>query len=192
VSPGGHLLTTLAACAASAFVTRELPAAETLTVVAGLFAGGFLIDVDHAVDYVLFEGQRDLRPSAFLRHYLEGRVRRVVLVLHSYEVFALLGVLAWYTDALLLWAYLAGALMHLGLDVVFNGELMPRSIGAFYCFTYRLAHRFDAVALTGRQDPLATPERFWSAFFAGPIRPSASRPEGRVSFRSDRGTLRTP
>ena len=85
MSPGGHLVTTLAACGATAVVTGSL----TLTV--GVAAGGFLIDVDHAVDYVFFDRQRDLRPGAFLRYYLEGRVQRAVLVLHSYELFALLG-----------------------------------------------------------------------------------------------------
>jgi hypothetical protein len=162
------LLTTLAACAASAFLTRGVPLTDSLALTAGLVGGGFLIDVDHAVDYVLFERQRDLRPSAFLRYYLEGRVKRVVLVLHSYEAFALLGVLAWHLDALLLWGYLMGALMHLALDIVFNGELMPRSITAFYCFTYRLAHRFDAVALSGPRGRLTTSKQFWRAFFATP------------------------
>jgi len=167
VSPGGHLLTTLAACAASAFVTRELPAAETLAVVAGLFAGGFLIDVDHAVDYVLFEKQRNLSPGAFLRYYLSGRVQRAVLVLHSYELFALLGALAWWTGSLVLQGYLMGALMHLALDLVFNGEYVPRSISAFYSFGYRLAHGFSMPRLLGQGEPLVVPKNFWSAFFRG-------------------------
>jgi hypothetical protein len=170
VSPGGHLLTTLAACAGSAVLARDLPLADSLALTAGILAGGFLIDVDHAVDYVLFERQRDLRPSAFLRYYLEGHVKRVVLALHSYEVFALLGLLAWHLDALALWGYLVGGLMHLALDIVFNGEMTPRSIGAFYCFTYRLAHRFDAVALTGPRERFAASGPFWSAFFAGAVR----------------------
>jgi hypothetical protein len=162
------LLTTLAACAASALLTRDLPVPHSLALVAGIAGGGFLIDVDHAVDYVLFERQRDLRPSTFLRYYLEGRVKRVVLVLHSYELFVVLGVVAWYLDSRLLWGYLTGGLMHLALDLAFNGELMPRSITAFYCFTYRLLHRFDAVALCGPRDRLTTSPHFWRAFFTAP------------------------
>jgi hypothetical protein len=161
------LLTTLAACSASLFLSRDLPLGDSLALAGGIAAGGFLIDVDHAVDYVLFERQRDLRPSAFLRYYLEGRVSRAVLVLHSYELFALLGLLGWYLDALWLWGYLMGALMHLALDIVFNGELIPRSITAFYSFSYRLAHGFDARALSGVRHRFTTPEHFWSAFFAG-------------------------
>jgi hypothetical protein len=186
VSPGGHLLTTTAAAGAVALSTGA-PASETLALAAGIVTGGFLIDVDHALDYVVVERQRDLRPRAFLRYYLGGRARRTVLVLHSYEVFALLGALAWWLDSPALWGYLAGALMHLALDIVFNGEQTPRSIAAFYSFGYRLAHRFDSQALLGPSDR-AVPAPFWTAFFAGatvgapPRRPerrarAAARPE---------------
>lgn len=159
MSPGGHLLTTLAACAASAALGGPLP------LTAGIAAGGFLIDLDHALDYVVVERQRDLRPGAFLRYYMEGRPRRSVLILHSYEAFTLLGLLAWWLDLLPLWGYLVGGLMHLALDITFNGEQTPRSISAFYSFGYRLAHRFDAAALIG-VGPRPVPAGFWRAFFA--------------------------
>ena len=71
MSPGGHLVTTAATCA----VVYAGTGSPALT--AGLAAGGFLIDVDHVVDYVLFERQRDLRPGSFLRYYVNGRVQRV-------------------------------------------------------------------------------------------------------------------
>jgi hypothetical protein len=159
VSPGGHLLTTAAACATSMAVTGSLP------FTAGIAVGGFLIDVDHAFDYVLVERQRDLRPAAFLRYYMERRPRRAVLVLHSYELFAALIALAWWREALPLWGYLLGGFLHLGLDLRFNGEAIPRSIFAFYSFSYRLAHRFDTQALLG-DGPVAVPRTFWGAFFA--------------------------
>lgn len=162
MSPGGHLVTTAAACVAAATLT------ESATLTAAIAAGGFLIDVDHAVDYVLFEQQRDWTPGAFLRYYVGGRVQRAVLVLHSYEVFAALGVVAWWTDALVLWGYLMGALMHLALDLVFNGEYTPRSISAFYSFTYRMRHGFSMPALLGQHaDDLVLPRGFWATFFRG-------------------------
>jgi hypothetical protein len=130
-------------------------------------AGGFLIDVDHAVDYVVFERQRDLRPGAFLRYYLEGRTRHVVLALHSYELFALIALAAWWTGAVWLWGYLLGGLMHLTLDLIFNGELTPRSIMPFYSFVYRLAHRFDARAMLGEPRVAPPARQFWAAFFQG-------------------------
>lgn len=190
MSPGGHLLTTLAACAASFFVTRELPLADSLALTAGIATGGFLIDVDHVVDYVLFDGQRDLRPSAFLRYFLQGRVQRVVLVLHSYELFLLLGLVAWRVDSLALWGYLMGALMHLALDIIFNDELAPRSISAFYSFTYRMAHRFRAEAIEGVRPHLRVSDHFWTAFFAGPTPVPASSgpgPRAAASLSPDEG-----
>src|SRR5262249_9616824 len=146
VSPGGHLVTTTAACAG----TLALTGSAELT--AAMFVGGFLIDVDHAIDYVLFEKQRDLRPDAFLRYYLDGRVKLAVLMLHSYELFTLIGFAAWWTGSALLWGYLMGALIHLALDITFNGEYRPRSISAFYSFGYRLAHRFRMAELLGPLD----------------------------------------
>src|SRR5882672_5104316 len=136
MSPGGHLVTTTIACAGAAVLTGSWAAT------AAVAAGGFFIDVDHAADYVLIERDRRLTPDAFLRHYLEGRTRRTVLVLHSYELLAPLG-------------------------LTFNGEVTPRSIVAFYSFAYRLAHRFDARRLLGSVDFEPAPAGFWAAFFAG-------------------------
>jgi len=158
MSPGGHLLTTAAATAAMGYATGSAPLA------AAVATGGFLIDLDHAVDYVLFDRQRDLRPGAFLRYYVEGHVKRAVLVLHSYELMALLALIAWWTHAPWLSGYLVGALMHLALDIVFNGRITPFSIAAFYSFTYRAYHRFDAVALLGIAER-PVDEGFWGMFF---------------------------
>jgi hypothetical protein len=183
MSPGGHLVVTAAVCAAAAALTHSAP------LTAGLAAGGFLIDLDHALDYVVIERQRDLHPRAFLRYYLGGRARRAVLVLHSYELFAALGVLAWLVDALPLWGYLVGGLMHLALDIVFNGQLTPRSITAFYSFAYRLAHRFDAARLFGGADARALPAGFWPAFFRGAS--VAPAPDALGAAPSPRARLRT-
>jgi hypothetical protein len=181
MSPGGHLVTTAAACAASA----ALMGSPELT--AAIAVGGFFIDVDHAIDYVLFEKQRDLRPGVFLRYYLGDQVKKAVLVLHSYELFALLGLLAWWTDALALWGYLMGALMHLACDIMVNGENRPRSISAFYSFGYRLAHGFRMRDLLGSRDSHVVPARFWSAFFQGAVlaeRSGSGRATAVLAYRS--------
>jgi hypothetical protein len=167
MSPGGHLVTTVAVCAAAA-------GHHQWALMAGLAAGGFLIDIDHAVDYVLVEGGRDLRPGTFLRHYTEGRVRRTVLALHSWELFAVLVALAWTSGEPWLVGYVAGGLMHLALDLVYNGRYTPHSIVLFYSFTYRALHRFDAAHLLGESPPRPVARGFWHAFFgtteaAGPV-----------------------
>jgi hypothetical protein len=180
MSPGGHLVTTTAACAATAYATGSLPLAGAV------FAGGFLIDLDHVVDYVVFEKQRDLRPAAFLRYYVEGHIRRAVLVLHSYELFLVLAALAWWAQSLLLSGYLVGALMHLALDIVFNGRITPYSIAAFYSFSYRLTHRFDAQALLGIAER-SQGGSFWALFFSNgePMRPLPEASGAGVAPASD-------
>src|SRR2546430_743938 len=73
MSPGGHLVTTAVAAGVGLAATGSVPFA------AGIVVGGFLIDVDHAMDYLIVERQRELTPAAFLRYYTEGRARRAVL-----------------------------------------------------------------------------------------------------------------
>jgi hypothetical protein len=161
MSPGGHLVTTAAACA----VVYAGTGSTALT--AGLAAGGFLIDVDHVVDYVLFERQRDLRPATFLKYYLNGRVRRVVLVLHSYELLALLAALAWTTGSEWVWGWVLGMLLHLPLDVVFNGKFASGGLVHFYSFIVRARAGFRADHFTDRARRPISDDAFWSAFFKG-------------------------
>ena len=74
--PGGHLATAAALGAAGYALTGSAELA------AGCFAGGFLIDVDHYLDYLVFEGQwRRPGPADFLRYYFTNQPRRIVLPL---------------------------------------------------------------------------------------------------------------
>jgi len=162
MSPGGHLATTALACGVAYGVTGS----PLLT--AGMAAGGFFIDVDHAVDYVVFDGRRDLRPGVFLRYYLEGRVRRAVLVLHSWELLAALGALAVWLAAPLLRGLAIGMAMHLALDVIFNGRFATSSMLPFYSFAWRWRRGFEVGRLGGRKPLARLREGFWIAFFRGP------------------------
>src|SRR6185295_11783898 len=110
--PGGHLATSIA-LAGVAYVSTG--SAETA---AGCFAGGFLIDVDHYLDYLIFERQwRRPGPAQFLRYYFRNQPRLLVLPLHSYELMTLLVILAALRRPPLLIGYLLGAVMHLGFDI---------------------------------------------------------------------------
>jgi hypothetical protein len=161
MSPGGHLVTTAIACAGVYAGTGD----AALT--AGLAAGGFLIDVDHAVDYVLFERQRDLRPSSFLKYYVGGRAQRVVLLLHSYELLALLAALAWATQVAWLWGWVFGMLLHLPLDIIFNGKFASRSFIPFYSFFVRARVGFRAAHFTDLPVRSVSNDGFWTTFFRG-------------------------
>jgi hypothetical protein len=181
MSPGGHLVTSAIACAAVYAGTESLP------LTAGLAAGGFLIDVDHVVDYVLFERQRDLRPGSFLRYYLNGKAQRVVLVLHSYELLVLLAAVAWYTNVDWLWGWVFGMLLHLPLDIVFNGKFASGGLVHFYSFIVRARAGFRADRFTDRPRRPVSAESFWAAFFkAGQVEDGAAggpspRPETRAA-----------
>lgn len=134
--PAGHFATSIAMSAAAYATTRS----TELT--AGVFAGGFLIDLDHLFDYVAFNGQRDLRPSRFLEYYFKFEFTKVVLPLHAWELMGVLAVVAIFFPHPLLLGYLIGATVHLGLDLIFNQAMVP-SIFSFYSFTYRARRGFD-------------------------------------------------
>jgi hypothetical protein len=161
MTPGGHLATTIAACGVAYAATGSLP------LTAGVAAGGFGIDLDHVFDYVVFERQRDLHPDRFLRYCLEGKNRVMVLILHSYELIALLALMAWWTGWEWLIGYAIGAAMHLFLDITFNGELYLSSPWKFYSVFYRMRYRFSTARLGSLQPRPTAPERFWAAFFKG-------------------------
>lgn len=140
--PGGHLATAVALGAAGYAVTGSAELA------AGCFTGGFLIDLDHYLDYVTFEGQwRQPGPAAFLRYYFTHRPRLAVLPLHSMELMGFLGLLtlAWPRPGLL--GYLLGALLHIGLDILVNGEHILRRPIFFYSVAYRASQGFSTARL---------------------------------------------
>ena len=91
---------------------------------------------------------------------------------------------SWMVPAPWLVGYLLGAGLHLALDMIFNGEVVPRSIVAFYSVAYRAAHRFDARTLLGGVPLTPAGDRFWVAFFRGARAvgaPSRERPLSRVA-----------
>lgn len=137
--PGGHLATA-AALGGVAYAATGSP--ETA---AGCFAGGFLIDVDHYLDYLLFEKQwRRPSPVDFLRYYFKCSPRKLVLPLHSAEFMTfLLGVILLHPWPLLV-GYWVGALMHLTFDVLVNGDVALKRPVLFYFFSYRASYRFAA------------------------------------------------
>lgn len=171
MSPGGHLVTTALTCGALHAATGS----AALT--AGVAAGGFLIDLDHVLDYMAFEGRRDLRPAAFLKYYTEQRSQRLVLLLHSYELLGLLVGLAWITNWQWLWGYGLGMALHLPLDIVFNGMVLSRNLVPFYSLAYRWRAGFLAEPLLGVTAPIPARGGFWRSFFAEVFpRPAAAPP----------------
>ena len=140
--PGGHLATALALSGVAYASTGSVEAA------AGCFAGGFLIDADHYLDYLVFEKQwRRPDPVSFLRYYFTYSPKILVLPLHSAEFMTLLFLTMLVRPWPLLVGYWVGALMHLICDIMVNGDYAIKRPVLFYVFTYRARNRFAAKAL---------------------------------------------
>src|SRR5215471_14189316 len=140
--PGGHLATAAALSGVAYAATGSLEAA------AGCFAGGFLIDVDHYLDYLFFEKQwRRPSPLAFLGYYFTYSPKKLVLPLHSIELMTVLFLIILAHPWPLLVGYWIGALMHLTLDVLVNGEHALKRAVLFYFFSYRAWWAFGAEGL---------------------------------------------
>jgi len=135
------------------------------------------------VDYVLFERQRDLRPGSFLRYYLNGKAQRVVLVLHSYELLVLLAALAWYTNVEWLWGWVLGMLLHLPLDIVFNGRFASSGLVHFYSFIVRARVGFRTDRFVDRRSRPIGADDFWAAFFRGAQLVEDDAPEDEAPSR---------
>jgi len=143
--PGGHLATAVALSGAAYAATGSPEAA------AGCFAGGFLIDVDHYLDYLVFERQwRRPGPISFLRYYFTNSPQKVVLPLHSMELMAILLTIWIRHPWPLLAGYWLGAAMHLTFDVFINGEYALKRAVCFYFFAFRMLKRFAAEDLMDR------------------------------------------
>jgi len=140
--PGGHLATSVALSGAAYAASGSIEAAV------GCFAGGFLIDFDHYLDYLLFEKQwRRPGPVSFLRYYFTYSPKRVVLPLHSAELMTVLLVALVIQPWPLLAGYWIGAMMHLIFDVLVNGDNALRRPVLFYFFTYRAMNQFATAKL---------------------------------------------
>ena len=188
--PGGHLATSLALSGVAYVSTSSIEAS------AGCFAGGFLIDVDHYLDYLFFERQwRKPSPVQFLRYYFTYSPKKLVLPLHSAELMSFLFLIILAHPWPLLVGYWVGALMHLTFDVLVNGEHALRRPVLFYVFGYRIAQRFDAARLmkasTDAKAGLAPIRDFfrWRPVQDEPVRePIAGAPEMEMPATQRRST----
>src|SRR2546428_10719769 len=114
--PGGHLATAVVLSGAGYGVTGSAELA------AGFFAGAFMIDVDHYLDYLTVGGQwRRPGPAQFLRYYFAHRYHRLVLPLLFIELMGGLPTLSAAWPHLGPVRDLTGALLPLLLDVLVHG-----------------------------------------------------------------------
>lgn len=107
-----------------------------------------LLDIDHVIEHLAWS-DRPFCLRNFLSRYSTFARPRVVYVFHSYELIALLAVLAWYFAIPFLWVIILGAIVHILLDEI--GNRLPAAPGhispGFYCFSYRALRKFRTDAI---------------------------------------------
>jgi hypothetical protein len=132
----------------------------------GCFTGGFLIDVDHYLDYLVFEKQwHRPGPGSFLRYYFSHSPKKLVLPLHSAEFMILLLLATLLYPLSFFVGYWIGALMHLIFDVLVNGDNVLKRPVPFYVFSYRAFHGFAADKLLDVSTPITASRAPMRDFF---------------------------
>lgn len=136
--------------ASAAFGGGLLAASGSVELAAAAFIGGTLIDLDHYLDYLCFNGRQHPHPLRFLDFYGTHQYTRVVLIFHAWEWVLpslILIMLHPSPPALGLWL---GAMFHFALDLGFNAPRIRRPF-LFYSLIYRWLQDF-------RKDRLLYPE----------------------------------
>ena len=114
MKPGYHLIGTLAASSVIYFVFRSLPCLIIS------FISGFLIDLDHLLDYYSQEGL-GLNFRRFYQWCNEHKLKFTILIFHSLELLFLLWWAIYFFKLGQFWISLAiGFSQHMLFDVVFN------------------------------------------------------------------------
>jgi len=129
VHRGGHFIASLVLGLLFYYVTGNIPASFIC------FLAGFMIDIDHVLDYYLIYGKLDIGRT------LKGCFHkdRVYVFLHSWELLIVLFYFNVYTIA-----FAIGFGTHLIMDALANG-LENKYMG--YFLSYRIAKDFKVLRL---------------------------------------------
>ena len=104
------------------------------------FVSGFLIDLDHVLDYYLQEGV-NFDVKRFFKICLECRLKHLSVILHSWELLALLWFwIIWFKPGIFWVSFAIGASQHMFFDLVFNRGRVKTHY--FYFLSMRLVKGF--------------------------------------------------
>ncbi|MFH1045505.1 MAG: hypothetical protein V1727_00890 [Candidatus Omnitrophota bacterium] len=141
--PLQHIIISAPLATAVGLFTRSLPAGLLC------FFSGFLIDVDHFLEYTKYYGLNHPRPSKIFQACAKmasteerGRIKCLFLIFHGVE-FALLFWIAYALSAnIYLLAIACGYSAHLIADASYN-SIKPQA----YFITIRIKHKFETAKL---------------------------------------------
>lgn len=132
MKPQEHIIATIPLATALALIYNDL--------YTGLIAmaAGILIDIDHFIEYFIVE--RDFNIGKFYQNCMTGLQghKRIILIMHSWELLFILWVLYLFTPSPFLLAVFSSFTLHIVLDQAFN-NVKPCT----YFLIYRIIRGFD-------------------------------------------------
>ncbi len=126
-----HFVVSAALAAAYFFITGSYWGA------AGLFAGGFMIDFDHMIDFLFYKRKLVLTPEFFSSN--SRRIGKLYIFFHSYEIVAAVYAAALLSGSAMLIGVGIGMTVHLAMDVIGN-PVHPQT----FSLIYRMSKGFKA------------------------------------------------
>ena len=117
------------------------------------FLSGILIDLDHLLDFLILSGEKFSIKNLF-GWCNEGRWKKITLIFHSYELFALYAVAVYYHPHPLMVGVFFGVGLHLLLDQIGNRYLLKNMAlhQLFYFLTFRVISGFRKERLRSDRD----------------------------------------
>jgi hypothetical protein len=129
MDPEIHLFVSAALASVVYLFTGSIPAAVAF------FVGGFLIDVDHVLEYWMYRRKINLSGEFFTEYAKKSG--RLYIFLHSYELLAGVLVLAMLTKSAIVWGLWFGMGQHMILDMIGNNLTLKT-----FSLSYRIANNF--------------------------------------------------
>jgi hypothetical protein len=141
----GHIITS------AAVVGIALAATGSVTFACAAGGSSLLLDLDHLIDYWLIDEQYSLNILKFLQYYHRNFPLKRLLLFHSYEILAILAVVAWVLRSNSLGGVVVGAFIHLGTDIIPRSNSGLWLIIKRYSLGYRWHHGFKSSHLYREQ-----------------------------------------
>lgn len=130
--PGGHLVSSLVGSVAVYCFFENIFSALVF------FLSSLLVDIDHIIDYTREFGIKNFNFHIFCEACYESHIKKVTLVLHSFELLFLLWICIAIFKLNIYWVSFAlGITFHYLLDCLFNPVLLFT-----YFFIYRWRNQF--------------------------------------------------
>ena len=140
MKPSQHFAVSVSTALVMGFFTRSLYAGGAC------FLSGFLLDIDHVIEYILNFGFKNFSLKncyeacvQTARRQGELQFKKVYLIFHGYEVALLLLLLTLSTKNVYFFVCTIGYSVHLGLDCIGN-DVYPQT----YFMVWRIINRFSA------------------------------------------------